>query len=831
MANDNFHVLRAWFQLEDSNTFCFTGWFDHDNVDQQKIQVVLDQTILEPELIQFTDPAGQYLLRTLGTKADVEYLGKVSLSSDLSNYTSLQIQNVSADGNDRYDALIIPIQELLKMQQQVESCVDSVSFQDGNPIIHGWVMSAQPVMFQLLDNQGKEIPFQVKWSDRKDVFYSYRETNVSSHCGFTILVEDSNCDKVTLCLRSGTKKSEFPFGFTSLKRSLAFERSTCRRVLLRIKQFATGHYGRQAVQYIRTNGWKRFLRRTAQKLAGKPSDNNYGTWRLLHIPTPQQLECQKKQRFSLEPTFSIVVPLYKTPQNYLQKLIDSVKSQTYGKWELCLSDGSGSDSPLASFLDDVKAREQRIKVVTHDKKLQISENTNAAIEIATGEYIVFADHDDELTPDALYECLKAINEEPDIDLLYSDEDKVSMDGKEFFEPHFKPDYSIDLLRSMNYFCHLTVIKRSLLNHIGLLRSEFDGAQDYDLVLRGCEQAKNIHHIPKVLYHWRFHKGSTAENPESKLYAFDAGKRAVQAHYDRLGIPATVERGDMLGVYRTMYHWTETPLDSILIPNKDHINDLEQCVQSILKKSTYHNYEILVIENNSTEDETFRYYKKLEAQDSRIRILYYKGDFNYSKINNFGARQAKGDYYLLLNNDTEVINPHWLEEMLGYCMRSDVAIVGARLYYPDDTIQHAGVVAGLGGVAGHVFIGLPKGNPGYFRRIICAQDLSVVTAACMMVKKAAFWEVDGLTEELKVAFNDVDFCLKIRQQGYLIVYNPYVELYHYESKSRGYEDSPEKIARFQGEIDWMKSHWGDFFAKGDPYYNVNLTLDRQDYSLR
>lgn len=306
---------------------------------------------------------------------------------------------------------------------------------------------------------------------------------------------------------------------------------------------------------------------------------------------------------------------------------------------------------------------------------------------------------------------------------------------------------------------------------------------------------------------------------------------MQAHYDRLGIPATVERGDMLGVYRTMYHWTETPLVSILIPNKDHINDLEQCVQSILKKSTYHNYEILVIENNSTEDETFRYYKKLEAQDSRIRILYYKGDFNYSKINNFGARQAKGDYYLLLNNDTEVINPHWLEEMLGYCMRSDVAIVGARLYYPDDTIQHAGVVAGLGGVAGHVFIGLPKGNPGYFRRIICAQDLSVVTAACMMVKKAAFWEVDGLTEELKVAFNDVDFCLKIRQQGYLIVYNPYVELYHYESKSRGYEDSPEKIARFQGEIDWMKSHWGDFFAKGDPYYNVNLTLDRQDYSLR
>ena len=521
-----------------------------------------------------------------------------------------------------------------------------------------------------------------------------------------------------------------------------------------------------------------------------------------------------------------MVPLYKTEPEYLRQLIASVQAQTYGNWELCLSDGSGSGSPLTEILKKYQEQDSRIRVVSSQEPLQISENTNAAIGIASGAFVAFADHDDVLTANALFEYVKAYNENPDLKIFYSDEDKMTMDGNKFFQPHMKPDFNLDLLCSVNYICHLFMAEKSLVDQVGMLRPEYDGAQDYDFIFRCVEATDQICHVPKILYHWRSHEQSTSENPESKRYAFDAGQRAVQAHYDRIGVKAEVFQGEYLGLYRTKFLRDRDPLLSIIIPNKDHIEDLKRCMDSIEEKSTYRNYEYLIVENNSTQKETFAYYEQLEAKNPRVRVLYWDGPFNYSAINNFGAKEAKGEYLLLLNNDTEIINPDCLEELLGYCMREDVGIVGARLYYEDDTIQHAGVVLGFGGIAGHCFVQQPRSSTGYCHRIICAQDYSAVTAACMMVKKEIFDAVGGLSEDLQVAFNDIDFCIKVRDYGKLVVYNPYAELYHYESKSRGLEDTPEKIARFNKEIATLERHWPDIFRKPDPYYNPNLTLDSQ-----
>ncbi len=558
---------------------------------------------------------------------------------------------------------------------------------------------------------------------------------------------------------------------------------------------------------------------------------SYQEWLKKNHVTKKELDEQRAHVFEYNPIISIVVPLYETDHKFFCQLIDSILGQTYQNFEICFADGSTTDA-LKGVIDRNYPGESRIKYKKLEENLLISGNTNAAIEMATGEYIMFADHDDLLSLDALYEMVYALNNDKEIDVVYSDEDKTNFENKKYFEPHFKPDFSIDLLRSVNYICHLFMVKRELMDEVGYLRTEFNGAQDYDFVLRCCEKAKKIYHVPKVLYHWRCHEKSTASNPASKMYAFKAGKHAIEAHYERVGITGvSVELTPNLGLYRSRFEIKGSPLVSIIIPNKDHIDDLDKCLQSIIKKSTYNNYEIIIIENNSEWPETFEYYKKLESDNSRCKVIYWGEEFNYAAINNFGAKEAKGDYLLLLNNDTEVITPNWIEEMLGYCQRKDVAIVGARLYYPDDTIQHAGVILGFGGIAGHAAIGQDRYELGYMARALTPQDVSIVTAACMMVDRKVYDEVEGLDERYKVAFNDVDFCMKVRAKNYLVVYNPYAELYHYESKSRGLEDTPEKVARFASEIDMFKSKWEGELKKGDPYYNPNLSLKRADYSLR
>lgn len=567
------------------------------------------------------------------------------------------------------------------------------------------------------------------------------------------------------------------------------------------------------------------------RLFGKESvaEGGYEAWLARHKVDKRTLRRQKHSAFAQKPLISIVIPLYCTPLPYLKELLESVRRQSYENWQLCLADGSPDDK-AKEFIEKHYGREKRIVYRKLEENGGISVNTNEAVALAAGEYLMLCDHDDTLEPDALYEIVKAIND-TSADVLYTDEDKVSMDGRHYFDPNFKPDFNLFRLRENNYICHIFVVKKSLTDETGLLRSEFDGAQDFDFILRCCEKAQKIMHIPKVLYHWRCHMDSTAADPSSKAYAYEAGRKAVREHYQRLGIDAKVEMTERPGWYRSHVKVQGNPLISVIIPNKDHTDDLELCLFSMTRKSTYRNYEILIVENNSEKEETFEYYRKLPDRYPKARVLTWEKEFNYSAINNFAAKEAKGEYLLFLNNDVEILTPDWMEEMLQNCQQENVAAVGAKLYYPDDTIQHAGVVLGLGGIAGHIMCRASKEDPGYFGRMISVQEISAVTAACMMVKKSDFDAVGGLDETFQVAFNDIDLCMKFRAAGKKIIFTPYAELYHYESKSRGLEDTPEKQFRFDKEVKRFQEKWAQQLEMGDPYYSPNLSVTEGDCSLR
>lgn len=545
--------------------------------------------------------------------------------------------------------------------------------------------------------------------------------------------------------------------------------------------------------------------------------------------TIADLRKQKSAKFDRDITFSVLVPLYNTPGVFLREMIQSVQKQTYGKWELCLADGSDdAHSEVGEICLRYAKRDPRIRYQKLEKNLGISGNTNACIDMSTGNYIALFDHDDLLHPAALYEVMKAITEQ-DADFIYTDESIFHKKPSDAFRFHYKSDFAPDTLRSYNYICHLTTFSRELLEKAGKFSSEFDGSQDFDMILRLTEQAKKIVHIPIVLYHWRAHANSTAQNVSSKPYVTDSGILAVTQHLKRVGLEGTVSEAAVPTTYRMHYKLNGEPKVSIIIPNKDHISTLRTCIKSILSKSTYRNYEIIIVENNSTRKETFAFYESLKTIPN-IKIVVWNGIFNYSAINNYGIREAAtGDYYLLLNNDIEVITPDWIQEMLMYVQRPDVGAAGAMLYYPDDTIQHAGVILGIGNIAGHSHRFFKRGSNGYLFRTVLAQDLSAVTAACMMVRKEVWEEIGGLDESFQVAFNDVDLCMRIRRAGYLIVWTPYAELYHFESKSRGPENTPEKKERYNGEVQRFQRRWAKELDAGDPYYNPNLTLKAEDFS--
>ncbi len=709
--------------------------------------------------------------------------------------------------------------------------IDVVRIRENTMTLNGWVLGRKldaKAEFFVEDENHNPVPFRHVPVRRDDVSQAYFKQIYDRDFGFDIRFPYERGKDYYLIIQCEGQKARVKYNEELMKKrtSVAYKR------VLQLKGMMNLETLQEAVDFGKEHGIKALLLKVKHKVQGLENEYDYGEWHELTKISNEELEAQKTTHFAVEPKFSIVIPAYKTPEYYLKEMLESIRSQTYTNWEVCVADGSPRGEGVERVLKRFAQEDTRFKYVILGENKGISGNTNAAMEMASGDYIVLADHDDTLTPDALFCCVKAMNESGPYDILYSDEDKLDMDGQALFDPHFKPDFNEDLLTSVNYICHLFVVDRDLVREVGGFRQEFDGAQDYDFIFRCTEKTTKIFHIPRVLYHWRCHMNSTSSNPESKTYAFEAGARAIKAHFERLGIGVeSVEKGIDYGIYHTRFALETTPLVSVIIPNKDHQKDLETCLTSLLDKGTYKNLEVIVVENNSTDPETFRYYEELQKRRSQVKVVTWEKEFNFSAINNFGVTFARGEYLLFLNNDVEVIEPEVIREMLGYAVREDVGVVGARLLYEDGTIQHAGVVIGFGGIAGHTFIGLHQAESSYFHRAMCAQDYSAVTAACMMSKKSLFAQVGGFREELAVAFNDIDYCLKIRSLGKKVVYNPYALLYHYESKSRGLEDTPQKVERFNREVARFIGYWPEIVIQGDPYYNPNLTLRKSNFALR
>jgi len=584
----------------------------------------------------------------------------------------------------------------------------------------------------------------------------------------------------------------------------------------------------------RKNGWKEVrihLNREYYALIPHASNNlssvaSYKKWIKKH-----EKHRTKVKVLETKPLISIITPVYNTKKQYLVQMIESVFDQSYATWELCIADDASVDEETLEVLKYYETKDERIKIVFREINGHISEASNSALSLATGEYVTFLDHDDLLAPDALYRMVRRLNKKPHLKLLYSDEDKIDAHNNRY-DPHFKSGWNPDMFFSQNYLSHLTLIQKDIVDKAGGFRVGYEGSQDYDLFLRCLQYIDNteVGHIEHILYHWRAIEGSTALDPNEKRYTTSAAVRALQDHFKHLDKKVTVGRGMVENTYKVTYHVEiDPPLVSIIIPTRDRYSLLVKCINSILKNTDYKNYEIIILDNESTEQKILTYFEELK-QFKNIRIIEYHHPFNFSAINNFGVSEAKGEVVALLNNDVEIISTHWLTEMVQHALRPDIAAVGAMLYYRDNTIQHAGVVLGIGGVAGHSHKYFPKDSFGYFSRLKIIQNYAAVTGACLVVKKALYVEVGGLNEDnLSVAFNDVDFCLKLQEKGYRNLWTPYVELYHHESRSRGSEDTKEKQERFGREIAYMKKNWKKNIDN-DRYYNSHLTKMFEDFRV-
>lgn len=557
----------------------------------------------------------------------------------------------------------------------------------------------------------------------------------------------------------------------------------------------------------------------------------YKDWILKNESEPFQEIKSALECFVLNPLISIIVPVFNTEENILIRCIESVLAQSYTNWELCIADDKSTKYHVRKLLKHYKFKDRRVKIIYREKNGHISAASNSALSKACGDWVALLDHDDELHQHALFYIVKAINDKPDVEFIYSDEDKIDKTGQRT-DPHFKSSWNLDLLYSQNYISHLGVYKTNIVKKIGGFRLGFEGCQDYDLLLRYSSEIDHakITHIPKVLYHWRMIDGSTALGSNEKSYTTNAGIKALEDHFSSLGKEVKVEKGKNNNTYKVNWEIIDEPLVSLIIPTYNGYEITKQAIESILEKSTYRNFEILLVDNNSDDEKSLEYFWKINKH-KKVNVIRYPHPFNYSAINNFAVKYAKGEIIGFINNDIEIINSEWLTEMLSHAQREDIGCVGAMLYYPNDTIQHAGIIIGIGGVAGHAHKFFKRGEHGYFGRLNLIQNFSAVTAACLLVRKEVFNEVNGFNEKyLTVAFNDVDLCLRIQQAGYRNLWTPYAELYHHESISRGEDSSPEKIERFLNEIEYMKKTW--FTDVGiDRYYSKNLTLDREDFSFK
>jgi len=650
---------------------------------------------------------------------------------------------------------------------------------------------------------GKDVPFELTHGSRPDVGYSFYGDPAMTDLGVFITVPDAGWriyDIASIEMENGVEVD---------------------RKVIRLGRSIIGlrNFGKATKEYLIEK--RHWAGRIANKVL-KRNYHKYAAWFQEFRSTPMDLAEQRKYEFSYKPKFSILIPVFRTPIPYLNDVIGSVVRQTYDNWELCIVNGDPSVKEVAEALSEWQKCDPRIRVKTLSENLGIAGNSNACLQMATGDYIAMVDHDDTLEPDILYRYARRIEEKPETDLLYCDEDKITEKSDYYFYPHFKSDYNPDMIVNNNYICHMLSVRRSLAMEIGGWTSEYNGAQDFDFILKCIERTERVEHIRRVLYHWRSYENSTSKDTGNKNYAMQAGADAINAHYARMGIRGHAVPAAVGGWYESKYELDSEPLVSVLIPNKDHTDDLEVCLNSIFNRATYKNLEVIVIENNSTDAATNRYYDGMLQKYPKVRLVRWPGIFNYSAINNFGFAASHGDYVMLLNNDTEIITPDLFESMLSYAMRPNTGIVGARLLYQDGTVQHAGVLVGASGLADHPFKGNARTDPGYMCRAVMTHDVSAVTAACILVPRKVYEEVGGLDEKFEVAFNDVDFCLKVRKAGYLIVYDAQAELFHYESKSRGIENTPKKFVRFGNESTRLSQKWGILVNFEDPYYNPNMS---------
>lgn len=705
----------------------------------------------------------------------------------------------------------------------IRSYIDEFSYNEETKTyqVKGWAFSyeKEPITFSILNAAGKEVEFDYKSKGRVDLYSLSMVDEDQIDCGYTIKWKGNAKEKYSFVLKTKNYQSK----------EILQEKRSSQNVLSKVpklfKMLSYQHF-KNGFRILKKKGFSGVIDRIVH---GSNNWAEYDEWFNATKVTKEELERQRNTKFEFAPMISIIVATFNTKEEYLKEMIDSVRNQSYSNWQLCIGDGSTNDS-VEKYVKEHYGDDSRIVFKKLEKNYGISGNMNGALELVTGDYVGLFDHDDLLTPDCLYEFVASM-QEVHHDCVYSDEDKLNDKTKKFEDPHFKPDFSIDLLCSHNYITHFFVVNMDIVRKVGGMRSEYDGSQDHDFIFRCVEQANSVHHVPKILYHWRMHPLSTAMDPESKMYCYTSGKKAIESHFKRIGIDATVEMlpRPLYGMYHCKYTVKDHPLVSILIPNYNHKDLLKGCIESLMNVNTYSNMEIVIVENNSTEQEIFDYYKELEETYSNVKVIYYEGDFNYSKINNYGVKYTHGEYILFLNNDTKVIEPDSIEDMLGVCQREDVGAVGAKLLYEDDTVQHCGVVVGYHGYATAAFSLIDRNDFGYMGRPRVSWDVSAVTAACLMTKREIFDEVGGFDEDFKVACNDVDLCLKIRSLNKWIVEDVFSVWYHYESKSRGLEDTPEKQARFQSEIARFQKKWPEILKNGDPFHNPNFDLDKGPFT--
>lgn len=817
MNTHKFMLEKMRFHLNDPDTLVFVGWFYDGTTKNHTLTVQLDGKELEvKKTINKGVEICQKYVHALNEISE-EVVGTVTLPENWREGRRLTIQS-AYEGRTHRDA-VYSVKALRRLENKIEYHIDNVRKKDSKLIVSGWCLAGGVIKFSFLDAQKQPLPAEIDSFDREDTEREGPDDEQRKKRQFSAKTDAAR--ETAVYFKIEGKSAAELVRLSPWTRAGKFAK-LCAKI-------------KKAVSFFKRNGIKATLVRVMERLF-QGRNATYEHWRKKYAVTAQELEQQKalQSQFQIRPKFSIAVALYQTEEVFLRELLDSVQNQTYDNWELCLADGSEDNGQkLMPIIEEYQKKDSRICYRVLEKNFGISQNTNEAMKMASGDFVAFADHDDTLSLDALFEFAKAINEEPSVEVLYSDEDKLDSAGKKYCDPHFKPDFDLDFLLTNNYICHFLAVKRELLNKTGEFRSEYDGSQDYDFILRCCENAERICHVPKILYHWRFHFDSTAGNPQSKLYAFEAGRRALEAHYERLKIPAKVEHAQFYGLYRTRYQWDQTPLVSVVIPNRDHVKELAGCVES-LRHSRGCNYEIIIVEHGSSDPETFAYYEACKKEQDQIRVITYEGEASAAKLNNYGANAAAGEYLLLLDPRTRLLDSDCINELLGYCMRKDVGVAGAKIIDADDRIFHAGIVLGIHQTMGYVFRGKSRYTAGYESRILCAQNYSAVSSMCMMMKRELYQSIGGMKEDCADDIGAIDVCLKVRSLGLLVVYNPYAELL-YDGTCHGAKSGNDRVVKdaeaFLASDDRSGRMWKKIIEEGDPYYNPNLTVKKLDFSIR